>query len=349
MWTSISRVLPVILAGLILGCGGGGGAGTASDPPVELNKDTTPPAVIYTTPAAETMGVTINSAVTVTFSEPVDPATISKESFSIVGVEGVVSYDAASKTATLAHHGLITDSTYTVTVSSTVKDLAGNGLAKPYTWTFTTGQSADTTAPSVKGWVPAAQATVPVNSAVTAVFTEPMDVESVKDAFSLVEQGTLQPVRGSIEYIAGTATFKPSESLKPNTTYTASIAASATDQAGNPLVLANATWTFTSSAGPDVTPPEVINGSEIPANGATTASGVSPISVAFNEPVYPFIFGNVNGVPGLIVYDYIAYRFTMIPSQKLAPGRYSSSIQAKDLSSNKMTKPFTWTFTVASQ
>lgn len=74
-----------------------------------------------------------------------------------------------------------------------------------------------------------------------------MDVSSINNAFALREESTSVPVTGSIEYIGGAATFKPTVDLKGNTTYTASIATSASDLAGNKLAASNSNWTFTMS------------------------------------------------------------------------------------------------------
>src|SRR2546428_9404966 len=56
---------------------------------------------------------------------------------------------------------LLPNITYTATVTTGVKDLAGNALAGNYVWSFTTGAAPDTTPPMVTS-------TDPANSATTA-------------------------------------------------------------------------------------------------------------------------------------------------------------------------------------
>ena len=118
--------------------------------------DTTPPTVTTVSPVAGTTGICLNKATSATFSEPMDPASISASTFTVtdagVAVPGSVSYDAASKVASFvptAAVGFAASRTFTVTVVSGangVKDLAGNPLAADTVWTFSTGTQACLTA-----------------------------------------------------------------------------------------------------------------------------------------------------------------------------------------------------------
>ena len=85
--------------------------------------------------------------VTATFSEVMDPATISASSFELRDslnnpVPASVTYNGATKTAVLNPTGPLAGSTtYTATVkggTSGVKDLAGNPIAADYAWSFAT-------------------------------------------------------------------------------------------------------------------------------------------------------------------------------------------------------------------
>ena len=101
-----------------------------------------------TTPASGATGVATSVAPTATFSEAIDPTTISGTTFSLVktgtttALAATVTYDAPTKTATLTPSAALTASTgYTATVkggTGGVKDVAGNLLAANVTWTFTT-------------------------------------------------------------------------------------------------------------------------------------------------------------------------------------------------------------------
>jgi hypothetical protein len=75
---------------------------------------------------------------TITFSEPVLPASITASSITFSpAVAGTVSYTA--NTATFTPTAQLAPSTvYVATISTNVEDIAGNHLAAPFTWTFTT-------------------------------------------------------------------------------------------------------------------------------------------------------------------------------------------------------------------
>jgi hypothetical protein len=104
------------------------------------------PTVTAATPApgAQRIGVA-GTKLTVSFSEDIDPASITSASFYLDhGASGTVSYDPATRSATLTPDApLAYTTTYTATVSTGVTDLAGNGLASNYTWSFSTDPEGD--------------------------------------------------------------------------------------------------------------------------------------------------------------------------------------------------------------
>jgi hypothetical protein len=130
---------------LVLTLGGGGG-GTAPTP-----TDTTPPTVTGTSPAADATGVAVSANVTGTFSEAMDPATVTSSTFTLTTgtttVPATVAYNSTDKVATLDPGAdLAAGTTYTATIkggTSGVKDVAGNPLAQDRTWTFTTAAPTD--------------------------------------------------------------------------------------------------------------------------------------------------------------------------------------------------------------
>jgi hypothetical protein len=124
------------------------------------NVDATPPTVTATTPTNGATGVSTLTSVTATFSEAIDPTSVSGSTFELRDagsnlVAATLSYDAASKTATLAPTSLLANSTtYNATLKGgttdpRVEDLAGNALAANLTWSFTTMAPAAPTVTSV--------------------------------------------------------------------------------------------------------------------------------------------------------------------------------------------------------
>jgi len=116
----------------------------------DATPDTTPPTVTATSPTSGAGDVAVSAAVTVTFSEPMNPTSIHGASFMLSdggGVAGVVSYDDPSMTATFSPSGpLAFDTIHTATLTTAVTDVAGNPLAAPYVWSFTT-EATDTDPP----------------------------------------------------------------------------------------------------------------------------------------------------------------------------------------------------------
>jgi len=122
----------------------------------EPDTDTTVPSVVSTQAANLATGVAINSTVSATFSEAMDPASIVAANFTIQNgstpVLGNVSYDKPNKRAIFAASTNLENSTaYTATISTGALDLAGNAMASAKVWTFTTAASGLGPAPVLLG------------------------------------------------------------------------------------------------------------------------------------------------------------------------------------------------------
>jgi hypothetical protein len=210
--------------------------------------DVVPPTVSLTVPSDTATGVAINGNITATFSEAMDPATIDATTFTLKQgsspVAGTVSYSGTAATFDPTAD-LTASTTYTATVTTGARDLAGNALAANKAWSFTTGAVPDTTPPTVTSTFPLDSATeVALNSNITATFSEPMNAATIVAAnFTVTNGGS---VLGTVTYDIGnmTASFAPSVNLAENTTYTATVTTVAADSAGNTLA-ADKVWTFT--------------------------------------------------------------------------------------------------------
>ena len=86
-------------------------------------------------------GVAAVKLITATFSTPMDPNTISGSTFTVqqgaISYPGTVSYTDTTAIFVLPN-GLAPSLTYTCTITTGVKDLAGIALASNYVWTFST-------------------------------------------------------------------------------------------------------------------------------------------------------------------------------------------------------------------
>ena len=192
--------------------------------------DAVRPTVIFTVPAALASAVATNSAISASFSKDMNPATLTASSFLLTNttlgsaVAGSVSYSVSSRTALFtpsAAGTLASNSSFSASITAAAADLAGNGLAgsaaalpgaSNYAWTFSTGGTGDSAAPTVTATSPVAgSVTVCLTKTVSATFNEPMNAGTINTAsFVVTDNGV--PVAGTVSYDAlqRVASFNPS-------------------------------------------------------------------------------------------------------------------------------------------
>ena len=234
-----ARLAPIAFAALLAACGGSDGGGTGPLPTVSTSS-----------PADAATGVSTNTKVLATFSEAMDPASLNASTFLLkqgsTAIAGVVTVGAGNLTATFTPGAaLAVSTTFTATITSGAKSAGGRNLAADRTWTFKTGATADTGAPTVSGTNPTSGASgVAINTQIAATFSKAMDPASLTATTFVVTQGAT-PVTGAVAYgnAGTTATFTPSANLASNLPFTATIGTGAKDLAGNALAAAYS-WTF---------------------------------------------------------------------------------------------------------
>ncbi|MEO7939791.1 MAG: ice-binding family protein [Burkholderiaceae bacterium] len=239
-------LLPLLLVTFLTACGGGG-----LDPVLGTPVAGIAPTVSATTPVTGppmTTGVATNSRVFVRFSKAMAPATITPASVTLACPAGTpvaagVTYDAGTRTATLAPAAPLPANTQCLaTVTTAVQDDTGFSLNSPYSWSFTTAGGADATAPTVTSVSPVDTSNnVCLTQAVTVLFSEAMDPMTVTTANVVVSNGGMA-VAGSVSYDdnSQTASFLPTNpaGFAANTAFVVTVRSGATglrDIAGNPL------------------------------------------------------------------------------------------------------------------
>ncbi|MGC2802680.1 MAG: Ig-like domain-containing protein, partial [Candidatus Acidiferrum sp.] len=333
------------------------------------------PTVISTLPAASATGVLVNTVVSAAFSEPMNPATINAATFTLAGpggvlVPGIVVRGAApprqargarrtpvtiakpevvtftGSTATFTPDAdLAANTTYTATITTGAQDPAGVALAANFVWTFTTAPP-----PALVSTVPANLATaVPVNTPISATFTEAMNPATITGTTFRVTGPGATPVAGVVTFSGMTATFMPTVVLANSTLFTATITTGAQDPTGASLA-ANFVWTFTTAPAPTVA-------STIPANGATAVPVNTPISATFSVAMNPATISGTTfkvtgpgatAVAGAVTYAGDTATFT--PTVILANSAlFTATITtgAQDTTGAPLAANFVWTFTTA--
>ena len=108
--------------------------------------DTSGPTVTATSPANTASGVIINTKISATFSKAMDPLSITAASFTVkqgtTPVSGRVVYGPGTTATFSAFNPFASNAIVTVTLTTSLKDLAGNPLANQFSWSFTTGTTA---------------------------------------------------------------------------------------------------------------------------------------------------------------------------------------------------------------
>jgi hypothetical protein len=210
--------------------------------------DNTRPTIISRTPASNAYGVATNATVSVTFSETLDPTSVTATNFTVTSgmtsVVGTLTYDPKTSTIVFSPTARLAGlTTYTVRLSG-IQDLSGN-TATTSSWYFTTAMASDTTAPTVTAVTPTSGTTgVSTNAMIIITFSEAMDDSSLTDI--RLNAGTTL-IAGSVVYDAGTeqATFTPTAPLTSQTLYTLTVTG-VKDLAGNAMA-APFTSTFTTA------------------------------------------------------------------------------------------------------
>ncbi len=308
------------------------------------------PVVISTNPVNNATNVVLNKTVTATFNMAMNPTTINATSFTLkrgtVAVTGVVSYigTTASFNPTA---DLLSNTTYTATITTVAKNVAGVALATDYVWAFTTGT---TVAPIVVSTDPTDNATnVVLNKTVTAVFNMAMNASTINTTSFTLKQGTTA-VTGVVSYTGTTASFNPGTNLLPNTVYTATITVVAKNAAG--VALANDyVWTFTTgtSVAPLVT-------STDPLNNATGVVLNKTVTATFNMAMNPSTINTASftlkqgttSVAGTV--SYLGNTASFNPNSNLSANTtYTATITtvAESVAGNPLASNYVWNFTTS--
>ena len=193
---------------------------------------------------------------------------------------------------------LVAGSTYKITVNNTVTN-TDSVAVQPVSYSFTAGSAADTNAPTVVSVAPPNSATnVGTNAGVSVNFNKAINPLSVTGSTVQVSGGGVTAVPSSISFTPDftRTTVIPQAPLPASTQMTIAING-VTSQAG--VAVATQTTHFTTSAGPQLVSPYVVNAS-VASNQFVGTNAA--FSMQFNTAMDP---GSVNpgGAQDVYVYD----------------------------------------------
>ena len=190
-----------------------------------------------------------NFILTATFSEAMDPNTINSSTFTLrltggASVAGIVTYNASTNTAGFNLQSPLSNGTsYTGTITTGAKDLAGNALAANVDFVFTTGGGGggggSANAPTVVSVNPPTHSfNVPTNSPVTITFSEPMDPATLTPGSIIVQSQLNGDVpAGTLVYNASSnsVTFTPTTGFSNIHSYAVSVLPTVKDASGQAM------------------------------------------------------------------------------------------------------------------
>jgi parallel beta-helix repeat protein len=240
--------------------------------------DTTSPMIVGNSPSNSSTDVPLNADIIVTFSEEMDPLTVT-----IIcnpNPEGwVVTWGGGNTEATYSHNPFSEKTTYTFQITGG-KDTTANDLVDgvvPNPWVFTTQ---DVTPPQIISTFPVnGSLNIDLNTNIVITFSEAMNISTFDFICTPYAGGwsTIWNLQGNIVTLAH-------DPFTIDTTYTMQIN-SAMDVSGNALVpgIAENPWSFTTigdNVGPQIT-------STTPAENAQYVDQDSNIQIAFSEAIDP--------------------------------------------------------------
>lgn len=236
-----------------------------------VSADTIRPTVSPLYPPSGATNIPIDASISALFSEDMDATTVETPATSITispAITGTISYD--SKEATFTPSALLaTNTTYTVTVKNTVKDLAGNAMLSDYSWTFKT-VNPDSIPPQVLSTNPVAGATgVSVTPTIKIVFNEPMLTSTITAANFTVSGGSWATPTFDGDRTVTLALS--SGSLAYASDFTVTVSGNVKDLAGNSMGTA---YSFKFTTIQNTIPPNIIEYAQVPPFVAGT--GVKP-------------------------------------------------------------------------
>lgn len=327
-----------------------------------VGSDTTPPGLVASSPADGATRISPNVGPTVTFSEALDPVTVSATTVRLtrngVLVSATVALANGNTRIVLAPGSMLAASaSYQIEIASGpygVRDQAGNPLAADLVLHFTTTD--DPTPPGFVVQPAPGSASVPLGAIVSIVAATPLDPATVTPSTVFVKTvgGTL--VTGTLSVSRGNRVirFVPEREWTSATSYTITLVGGENgvrETSGNWLAN-DSVNSFRTGFGRDTLTPTIAltlnravdtrkNGMIVPPSGFTIdASALDSFDYSLDVGTFQITLSGTGPSPApdtvftAATIDTGSLHFTMPESLALEPGTYTVQATVKDLSGN---------------
>jgi hypothetical protein len=257
------------------------------------------PTVITTNPTPNASNVAINKTVQADFNMSMNHATLNVNTFTLKLGSTVVPGTVSDNGTTVffdSTANLESNTEYTATISTGVKNIQGTAIAADYVWKFTTGSAI---APKVASTDPTNNASnVVLNKDILVNFSMPMDAATIINGGNFTLKTGTQNITGVVTYSGNTASFNPDSNLIMGATYTATIKTGAKNQAGTSLEQ-DYVWTFNTNLPVGGTAVDLGSAERFGILSGVGVSNNAGFSVINNMDVgiYPGVRSSVTGFP----------------------------------------------------
>ncbi|MES2205437.1 MAG: Ig-like domain-containing protein [Pseudomonadota bacterium] len=310
-------------------------------------------------PAAGSTALPVSTVISATASKSLDPATVTSTTVTVSSalgpVTGTVAYNSESKIITFTPTALLfNNTTYSVILTTGIKDTEGNALAGNDVWNFTTAYL-----PRIISHTPStAASSVSVSPVISATVNKPLDPTTV-NRNTVTVTSALGAVNGTVTYDDETLliTFTPTTSLVNNTVYTVSLKTGIKDNDGGALE-ENEVWSFaTTSSFVSVTPAPRFS-TFTPTDGSTNVSINPVISAVSSRNLDASTVNNTNvtvssgvgAVTGTVAYNSTTKIITFTPTAPLFNNtNYTVTLKTgiKDTLGTALAEDNVWSFSTS--
>ena len=320
-----------------------------------FSTDTSGPTLRLTNPQNGDAAIGRNVKVELQFDRAINAATVGigvRVHAAGVTVPGSYTLEDGQRRIRFAPANLLAaDTTFTVVVTNQLRDLAGNSVINPGSFTFTTGAESDTTAPFVVSSTPAYfEDNVGRLPVIRVVFSEPINSITVNSStFYLYNTVTGGYARATAQLSSDrmSATLRPDAPLEPYTYYFYFV--SVADLVGNTGGLGGIY--FRTGGGVDTTPPTVV--ALDPGGSATNVPVNARVRAVMSEAIDATVVSTSSiqltpAVAGTVELSVDRRSLTFTPAANLAVSTsYTVQISGLRDSSGNLMATVTSTFTTS--